>query len=390
MSNPIYLDTSATTKVHPDVVEAMLPFLQETVGNASSLHYYGRKSHEAVDKARAQVAKLLNCQPEEIYFTPCGTYSNNTALLGRARFCEANGLGKHLITSVVEHPSVIGPAKYLEANGWKVTYLPVDKQGFVSAEELKKAITKDTSIISIMWANNEIGTMQPISEIAAIAKEKNIYFHTDAVQVAGKIAVDMKATPVSALALSGHKLNGPKGIGVFFLRGGVNLMPVVFGGGQERGLFAGTENIASIVGMGKAAEIACKNLTKTEKHLRKLQAILTEKLLAIDGIKITGPKDPEMRVPGHVSVVVPGAQGDAIILQSDLKNICISSGSACHSGVIEPSSVLKAIALPREEALGSARISAGIFNTEKECQEAGETLAGVFKSLMKKPASVSS
>jgi cysteine desulfurase len=379
---PVYLDNSATTKVRQEVVDAMLPYVNGLWGNASSIHHYGRESHKAVDIARAQVAKFLNCASEEILFTPCSTYSNNTAILGRARFAEANGQGRHLITSLVEHPSVMGPAKYLEGLGWQVTYLPVDRQGFVNAEDLKRAITSDTSIISIIWANNEIGTIQPIEELAAIANERGIYFHTDAVQVAGKVAIDLAKLPVSALALSGHKFYAPKGIGILFLRKNVNLMPIVFGGGQEKGLFPGTENLPFIVGIGKAAELCGQELPASVKKLRKLQAILTEKILSVPGVKMTGPLDAEKRLPGHVSVVVPGAQGEALVLRSDLQGVCISSGSACHSGVIEPSQILKAIRLPREEALGAVRISASAFTTFEECEKAASTLAEVFTSLI--------
>lgn len=389
MSSSIYLDNSATTKVRPEVVEAMLPFLSDSFGNASSLHLQGRLAKEGIEKARQNVAKLLHCLPEEIYFSPCGTYSNNVALIGRARFAEANDQGRHLITTAIEHPSVIGPAKHLESQGWKVTYLPVDAQGFIDLAEFKKAVTKETSIISIMWANNEIGTLEPIEEIAAFAQEKGIYFHTDAVQTAGKLEMNMGNVPISTLSLSGHKFYAPKGIGILYVRTGVNLMPVVFGAGQEKGLFPGTQNLASIVGIGVAAELAHKELKESYKQLRKAQKTLTDSLLAVDGVRITGPTDPEKRVPGHVSVGVQGAEGEAIILRSDLQGICLSSGSACHSGVIEPSSVLKAIGLPREYALGSARISAGRFNSEDEINRAADILVNVFKSLRKQPAAQS-
>jgi cysteine desulfurase len=389
MSSSIYLDNSATTKVRPEVVEAMLPYLSESFGNASSLHLQGKLAKEGIEKARQSVAKLLNCQPEEIYFSPCGTYSNNAAIIGRARFAEANGQGRHLITTAIEHPSVIGPAKHLEAQGWKVTYLPVDAEGFIDLAEFKQAVTKETSIISIMWANNEIGTIEPIEEIVAFAHERGIYFHTDAVQTAGKLEMDMAKTPISTLSLSGHKFYAPKGIGVLYVRSGVNLMPVVFGAGQEKGLFPGTQNLASIVGIGVASELAHKELKESYKQLRKAQQILTDSFLAIKGVRLTGPKDPEKRVPGHVSVGIQGAEGEAIILRSDMQGICLSSGSACHSGVIEPSSVLKAIGLPREYALGSARISAGRFNSEEEVLRAAEVLSNVFKKLVKEPAAQS-
>lgn len=386
MSSSIYLDNSATTKVRPEVVEAMLPYLSETFGNASSLHSQGKGAKEGIEKARQSVAKLLNCLPEEIYFSPCGTYSNNVALIGRARFAEANGQGRHLITTAIEHPSVIGPAKHLESLGWKVTYLPVDQEGFICLDEFKQSITDQTSIISIMWANNEIGTIEPIEEIANIAFEKEIYFHTDAVQTAGKLPMNMADVPISTLSLSGHKFYAPKGIGILYVRSGVNVMPVVFGAGQEKGLFPGTQNLANIVGIGIAAELAHLELKESLKQLRKAQKTLTDSFLAIKGVRLTGPADPEKRVPGHVSVGVQGAEGEAIILRSDLQGVCVSSGSACHSGVIEPSSVLKAIGLPRAYALGSARISAGRFNNEAEIEQGAKVLSSVFKALSKEPA----
>ncbi|MBX9771842.1 MAG: aminotransferase class V-fold PLP-dependent enzyme, partial [Candidatus Obscuribacterales bacterium] len=281
MSSSIYLDNSATTKVRPEVVEAMLPYLSETFGNASSLHSQGKGAKEGIEKARQSVAKLLNCLPEEIYFSPCGTYSNNVALIGRARFAEANGQGRHLITTAIEHPSVIGPAKHLESLGWKVTYLPVDQEGFICLDEFKQSITDQTSIISIMWANNEIGTIEPIEEIARIASEKEIYFHTDAVQTAGKLPMDMAKVPISTLSLSGHKFYAPKGIGILYVRSGVNVMPVVFGAGQEKGLFPGTQNLANIVGIGIAAELAHLELKESLKQLRKAQKTLTDSFLAI-------------------------------------------------------------------------------------------------------------
>lgn len=376
----IYLDNSATTCVRPEVTEAMLPFLSAEWGNPSSLHRPGRTAQEAIKKARRQVAGLLNCHEEEIYFSPCGTYSNNTAIIGRARFIEANGMGRHIITCRIEHPSVAGPIAYLEAQGWRVTYLPVDESGLVSPASLKQAIGPDTTIISIMWANNEIGTVQPIEELSFIACDRGIYFHTDAVQVPGKLAIDTAAVRVSSLSLSGHKFYAPKGIGVLYLRKDVNLMPVTFGGGQERGLFPGTEPLANIVGIGKAAELCAQELENNFNHLRRLQSILAEKLLSVNGVRMTGPRDLAQRLPGHVSVVVADGDGEALVLQSDLKGICISSGSACHKGIKSPSSVLTAINTDSQMALGSARISAGRLNTEEECRKAADILANLFAS----------
>lgn len=378
---PIYLDNSATTPVRPEVIEAMLPYLKEHWGNASSLHAAGEAAKKAVNLAREQVAQLINCQPEEVYFSACGTNGNNLSLIGRARFAEANGQGRHLITSQVEHPSVSGPAKYLESQGWKVTYLPVNQEGLVRLDELKAAIGPETSMISIIWANNEIGTVEPIEAIAEIAIGKEIFFHTDAVQVPGKLPIDLKAAPVSALSLSGHKFYAPKGVGVLFLRKGANLMPIEFGGGQERGLLPGTEAVANIVAIGKAAELAHTELAANQARLLELQTSCLDQLSAVPKLKITGPIDVRHRLPGHVSFVVPGVEGEAVVLRCDLHGICISSGSACHQGIIEPSQVLKAIGLSHNQAMGSVRISFGRYNSSDDCYLASKKLVGIIGSL---------
>jgi cysteine desulfurase len=365
----IYADNSATTKIRPEVVEAMLPYLTENWGNASSMHSIGRIAHDAVERAREQVAHLLNCQSEEISFTPCGTASNNVAILGRARFLEANRRGRHLITTQIEHPSAFGPAQFLESRGWAVTYLPVDREGFARPESLSRAITRNTTLISVIWANNEIGTVQPISELAAIAHDRDIYFHSDAVQVPGKLAIDLSSLPISSLSASGHKFYAPKGIGFLFLRKGQNVMPIEFGGGQERGLFPGTESVANIVAIGKAAELARLELDETAARLGQMQRRLLEQLRSFNNVKITGAQRPEDRLPGHISLIVPGAEGEALVMRCDLQGICLSSGSACHQGVIEPSHVLKALGLNNEDAQGSLRISLGRFNSEDECDK---------------------
>jgi cysteine desulfurase len=380
MSSPIYLDNSATTKVRDEVCEVMKPFLCDRWGNASSIHRMGRQSQLAMAFARHQVAKLINCSPEEIYFAPCGTYANNVAILGRARFADANDQGKHLITTQIEHSAVLGPAKHLESLGWKVTYLPVNSEGIASSESLKQSITKETSIISVMWANNEIGSLQPIHEMAGIASESGIYFHTDAIQVTGRVPVDVSKTPVSALSLSGHKFYAPKGIGALYLRKGANVMPIMFGGGQERGVFPGTEGLANIIAMGKAAELAVEELGSITAVLREMQALIIKRLTQVAGVKLTGPVDLEKRLPGHVSLVVPGVEGETLVMRSDLKGVCISSGSACHHGITEPSHVLKAIGLSNREALGSARISAGRYNSVEEVSRALDILMEVITS----------
>jgi cysteine desulfurase len=381
MSATIYLDNSATTRVRDEVVEAMLPYFTTMWGNASSIHSLGRRSKQAIETARMQVAQLLNCQPDEIHFTPSATYSNNIALLGRARFIEANNLGRHVITTTIEHPAVLNPVKHLESHGFDVTYLKVDKHGLVSTEALRKAMRKDTSIVSVMWANNEVGSIQPIEEMAALATEYGAYFHTDAVQVVGKIPMDLQTINVSTLSISGHKCYAPKGIGVLYIRRGINVMPVVYGSGQEKGLCPGTEGVANIVAMGKAAELCAQDLADEETKLRLLQKIFIEKLLTVPGVSLTGPSDMNQRLPGHVSLLVPGAGGEGLVMRLDLKGICISSGSACHSGSMQASQVLQAMGIRACDASGAVRITPGYFNNETECRKAANILAEVFTAL---------
>ncbi len=374
----IYLDNSATTPVRREVIDEMLPFLESDFGNPSSIHSHGMKAASAVKLSRERVAGLLGCMPAEVYFSPCGTYANNVAILGRARFVEANDGGRHLITTSIEHPSVIGPSQHLESRGWRVTYLPVDKDGIIDLEQLKNAISNDTSIISVMWANNEIGSLQPIEQIAKVAQERGIFFHTDAVQVPGKLPIDVsKHSTISALSVSGHKFYAPKGIGVLYLKQGENVMPTAFGGGQEMGILPGTESVPNIVAIGKAAELAASEVLETSKALRNLQRILLEKLMPVEGLRITGPCEIEKRLPGHVSVAISGAEGESLVMKCDLKGISVSSGSACHKGIIEPSSVLRALRLAESEARGSLRISAGRFNTIEECEKAADLIAQI-------------
>lgn len=375
----IYVDNSATTRVHAQVKEAMLPYLNQIWGNPSSLHEQGHLAHDAIAQSRSKVASLLQCESKEVYFTGSGTLSNNIAILGRARFAEANGLGKHIITSNIEHSSVLGPVKYLEACGWKVTYLPVNKEGFIALDDLRQSINKETSIISIGWANNEIGTIQPIEEIANLAAQAKIFFHTDAVQIPGKLLIDLQKIKVDALSISGHKFYAAKGIGALFLRNGSNLMPITFGGGQEQGLFPGTESVANIVGMGAAAELIINEFDQSQSLLKKLQEQLIEKLSSLTNIEFSGPTDLNKRLPGHVSLICPGRTGESLVLRCDLHGVFLSSGSACHNNFIEPSHVLKAIGLSNEEAHGALRISFGKFNTPDEAEEVATALENVLR-----------
>lgn len=381
----IYLDNSATTKVRPEVLEAMLPYLQDKFGNPSSIHAKGREARAAMDRARQETADLIGCEANEIYFASCGTLANNVALLGRARFVEANGLNRHLVVSSIEHPSVLGPAQYLESCGFKVTYLPVDKDGIVDLEKLEKALLEGASMVSIMWANNEIGTVEPMQTIGKLVQDvssrqgREIFHHSDSVQVIGKLKVDMKELPLSAISFSGHKFGAPKGIGALFLRRLVNVMPIIFGGGQEMGLMPGTEPLANIVALGEAARLARIEQAEAEVRLRRYQERLLAAVRGIGGVEITGPQEIELRLPGHLSICAEGYEGEALVMKGDLKGLAVSSGSACHRGIIEPSSVLKAIGLSHDKAMGSLRISVGKDTTEEDVERACTILGGMFK-----------
>lgn len=372
----IYLDNSATTPVSEEVFEAALPYLRDAFGNPGSIHTLGQQSRQAIDKARKQVADLIGAKPHEIYFTPSGTYSNNASILGRARYVEESGFGRHIITSSIEHSSALGPAKHLAARGWKVDILEVDAEGFVNVDQIISLITEETSIISIMWANNEVGTIQPIEAIAKVAKERSIFFHTDAVQAAGKLKIDVARTEVDTLSITGHKLHSPKGIGALYVREGVELLPIVFGGGQEKGLFPGTESVANVVALGAAAEAALLEYEANYEHLRSIQKVFVEKFSELPNVTLTGALDPEKRIPGHVSVIVADAIGEEVVNAASDAGVCISSVSACSSG--HPSHVLKQLGYSHEQGIGSARISASSLNSYEECQYAADILAEIF------------
>lgn len=374
MSSIIYLDNSATTKVRDEVIEAMLPYLAESWGNPSSIHQAGVTAKRAIEQARAKVARLINAKPSEIFFTPGGTSSNNTAILGRARHVEERSLGKHIITSSIEHSSALGPAKHLKSQGWDVTILGTNEQGIIDIKELIKAIRPDTRIISIMWANNEIGSIQPVQQIAQIAKEQGIFFHCDAIQAAGRIPIDVSRVTVDTLSLSGHKFYAPKGIGVLYIREGVQIAPIIFGGGQEKGLFPGTEGLANIVAIGKAAELIAQELPANEAHLRRTGKILMDRLIRYGSVRLTGPRDLNQRLPGHVSLVITGARGNELVHELNQRGVCVSSVSACSSGGQSPSHVLKSIGLDDDEALGALRITAGRYNSEFECKKAADII----------------
>jgi cysteine desulfurase len=359
----IYLDHAATTPIKPEVLEAMLPYFTEKYGNPSSIYSIGRESKKVIENARETIAKILGGKPEEIYFTSGGSESDNWALRGIAYANKEKG--KHIITSNIEHHAVLNTCKALEKEGFEVTYVPVDNRGIVHTEDIEKAVRPDTILISIMTANNEIGTIQPIKEIGTLARKKGIYFHTDAVQAVGNIPVNVKDMNIDMLSLSGHKFYGPKGVGVLYIKKGVKILPLINGGHQERGKRAGTENIAGIVGIAKALEIADRNFDKYSKKISKLRDRATEEILkTIPYSKLNG--DKENRLPGNTNISFEFIEGESILLMLDMKGICASSGSACTSGSLDPSHVLLAIGLPHEIAHGSLRLTFGEDNTDED------------------------
>lgn len=375
----LYMDYSATTPVKKEVLDAMMPYLTDYFGNASSFHTFGREAKNALDKAREQVANLVNAKPSEIYFTAGGTESDNWALEGVA-FAHREK-GNHIITSKIEHHGILHTCEYLEKHhGFEVTYLDVDSEGKVSLEQLEAAIKDNTILISIMFANNEIGTVQPIAEIAKIAKKHNVLFHTDAVQAAGNIPIDVKELDVDLMSMSSHKIYGPKGIGALYIKTGTKLHTFVHGGAQERRRRAGTENIPSIVGYGKAAEIAKSNMENHVKNLTELRAKLINQILEkIPYTRVNGSLDD--RLPGNVNFSFEFIEGEGILLLLDMLGIAASSGSACTSGSLDPSHVLMAIGLPHEIAHGSLRLTIGDFTTEDDIDYIIEHLPAVIERL---------
>jgi len=359
----IYFDHGATTKTDETVAKAVIEMMLENYGNPSSIHSFGRNARKVIEGAREKVAALINALPAEIYFTSGGTEADNLAIKGIALANQKKG--HHIITSAVEHHAILHTCEYLEKKGFTVTYLPVDKYGLVDPETLRQAINNKTILVSIMMANNEVGTIQPIKELAAIAKEAGAYFHTDAVQAVGNIGVDVKELGVDALSLSGHKFYGPKGIGALYIRKGVKISPIQHGGGHERKLRAGTENVPGIVGLGVAAEVAQRDIpVKVERLLQLRQKLITSILKNIDHVQLNG--HPEKRLPGNVNLSFEFVEGESLLLNLDLKGIAASSGSACTSGSLDPSHVLLAMGLSHETAHGSLRLTLGRANTEQE------------------------
>ncbi len=364
--NRVYLDYNATTPVEPEVLDAMLPYFSGEFGNASSIHTFGQKARAAVETAREQVAALIGARPQEIFFTSGGTESDNHAVLGIVgAFAAPSGRRPHVITSFVEHEAVLNACQALEKQGVDVTYLHVDQDGLIDLEDLHGALRKETVLITIMHANNELGTIQPLEEIGRIAKDADVYFHTDAVQSAGKIPIDVNQFQLDLLSLSGHKLYAPKGIGALYVRGGTRLKQLLYGGHHQRGVRPGTENVAGIVGLGKAAEIASHLLANDAKRLSALRDQLEHGLLhRVPHSRINAARAP--RTPNTANLVFPGVEGEALLIALDLKGLACSTGAACSSGAVEPSHVLTAIGLPAEEARASLRFSLGRHTTQAE------------------------
>jgi cysteine desulfurase len=373
----IYMDNNATTKVDAQVVDAMLPFFSETYGNPSSVHTFGGNVGRHIQEAREKVAALINATADEIVFTSCGTESDSTAIRAAiASYPER----KHIVTSRVEHPAVKNLCEHLAKNGYRITFVPVDREGILDLDKLFTSLSDDTAIVSIMWANNETGVIFPIEEIAQVVKAKGIPFHTDAVQAVGKIPVDMRSIPVDLLSLSGHKIHAPKGVGALFIRKGTRFAPFLIGGHQEKGRRGGTENVASIMGLGKASELAAAHLAEAMPRLAQLRDRLETGLLKrIPNAMINGTT--AHRLPNTTSISFEFVEGESILLMMDTLGICASSGSACTSGSLEPSHVLRAMGVPFTAAHGSIRFSLSSYNTQEEVDFIIENLPPIIANL---------
>lgn len=368
MSKTIYVDNAATTPVSKPVLDAMTPFFCEAYGNPSSIFYsVGAAAGEALAAAREKAAKALGCAPDELYFTSCGSEADNWAIKGTARRFARQGK-KHLITSCIEHHAVLHSMRSLEREGFEVTYLPVDAEGFVSPADVEAAIRPDTALVTIMFANNEIGSIQPIEEIGNICRKYGVWFHTDAVQAVGAVPIDCHALPIDMLSLSAHKFNGPKGVGALYLRKGILPLNFMDGGAQERGHRAGTENVAGIVGLATALEIAVNGLAAKRAKLAEMRDYVLAHIQKMPQVKINGTLDGNRRLPNNVNASFTAAEGESLLLMLDMHGICASSGSACASGSLDPSHVLLAIGLPHEVAHCSLRFSFGVQNTMEDAK----------------------
>ena len=378
MKRFVYADNSATTKINEDVLAEMMPYLTEHYGNASSIYSVGRDSRRAVDAAREKVAKALGAKPQEIYFTAGGSESDNWAIKGSMDVLKAKGK-THIITTNFEHHAVLHTCQYMEKHGFEGTYLPVNSEGYVTPEQVEAAIQENTGLVTIMYANNEIGTIQPIAEIGAVCRKKKVLFHTDAVQAVGNVPIDVAAQNIDMLSLSGHKIYGPKGIGVLYIRTGVRVENLIHGGAQERNKRAGTENLAGIVGLGKAIELATADIPAKIAKVSKLRDHFIQEASKISHSRLNGGL--EHRLCGNINMSFEAVEGEALLLMLDLNGICASSGSACTSGSLDPSHVLLAIGLPHEIAHGSLRISINEHTTQEDVDYMLEVLPQVIARL---------
>ncbi|MBN2511317.1 MAG: cysteine desulfurase NifS [Sedimentisphaerales bacterium] len=377
MNSVIYMDNNATTRVDPEVLQEMMPYLSDYYGNPSSMHTFGGQVGGKIRKARQQVAALLGCEPDEIIFTSCGTESNNAAILGTLSIVPHK---RTVITTRVEHPAVLSPCRSLEQHGYRIVELSVDKQGVLDLAELESAITEDTAIVSVMYANNETGVIFPIEKIASMCKAKGVTFHTDAVQAAGKIPLNLKLSNIDMLSLSGHKLHAPKGIGVLYVRRGTRLSPYLLGGHQENNRRGGTENVPGIIALGKACEIAMRYLDDENTRVRALRDKLEAQILATcTDCMVNG--DADNRLPNTLNISFEYIEGESILMMMDRFGICASSGSACTSGSLEPSHVLRAMGVPFTAAHGSIRFSLSRYNTEQEVDYVAEKLPPIINRL---------
>jgi len=374
----VYLDNAATTQVSDEVLDAMLPYFNKRFGNASSLYGMGRQAAEAVEKAREQVANAIGADTKEIIFTSGGTESDNIGVIGAAHAMREHG--DHVITSNIEHPAVMGPCRHLEREGYEVTYIPVDRDGILDVEALGEAITPNTILISVMHINNEIGTIQPVEEIGRIAKENEILFHTDAVPSLGKIPVDVDTMGVDLLSLSGHKIHGPKGIGALFVRKGTRVKAVEYGGGQERGIRSGTENVPGIVGMGQACEAAARDLERNAARMTRLRDRLIDGISKEEYVRLNGHR--KKRSPNNVNLSFHFIEGESLLLMLDMRGIAASTGSACSSKELQASHVLLALGLKPEQAHGSLRLTNSQYNTDEDIDYVIEALPDVTARLM--------
>lgn len=374
---PVYLDNNASTAVAPEALEEMLPYFRDLYGNPSSMHTFGGQVHRKIEEARERVAALINAEPEEIVFTSCGTESDNTALMSAI---EASADKKHIITTRVEHPAVLNFARHLARKGSRTTYLPVDNLGRLDMDAFSRSLDDNTSVVSVMYANNETGMIFPIAELVDITKERGAFFHTDAVQAAGKTPVDVRKIPIDMLSISGHKLHAPKGVGALYVKKGTKFNPYLIGGHQEHGRRAGTENVASIIALGKACELALKNINEEATYLGSLRDKLENALLkTCPDSSVNG--DTEHRLPNTTNISFEFVEGESILLRLNEYGICASSGSACTSGSLEPSHVLRAMGVPHTAIHGSVRFSLSRYNTEKDIDTVIEVMPGIISQL---------